>query len=256
MAETFTIDKNIDKWHIVVWSSCLQLMADRVNIFVWDISASFNIDTGRPNGRPVLGFGHPVHLFLGTGRPESLFHTVKISNKQQIYTTRFMNSLSTSVVLIFIIHAHISYFSSGCTILWWGDRTLRKWNPPHSWNPIFKWYCSAISLVEDLSAWNHFRQTGLVICCTITSQYWTWTCSLLPYYIGGSKTVLLLERGNKQSDVHCPKQLWNNFLRPTAISSQTFGEEKSENQSARWRTLQKSGLCQEILFHRLLCQKF
>ena len=26
-------------------------------------SASFNIDTGRPNGRPVLGFGHPVHLF-------------------------------------------------------------------------------------------------------------------------------------------------------------------------------------------------
>ena len=43
------------------------------------------------------------------------------------------------------------------------------------------------------------------------------------------------------------------FLRPTAISSQTFGEEKSENDSARWRTLQKSGLCQEIVFHRLLC---
>ena len=26
-------------------------------------TASFNIDTGRPFGRPVLGFGHPVHLF-------------------------------------------------------------------------------------------------------------------------------------------------------------------------------------------------
>ena len=32
-------------------------------------SASFNIDTGRPFGRPVLGFGRPVYLSLGTGRP-------------------------------------------------------------------------------------------------------------------------------------------------------------------------------------------
>ena len=180
MAETFTIDKNIDKWHIVVWSSCLQLMADRVNIFVWDISASFNIDTGRPNGRPVLGFGHPVHLFLGTGRPESLFHTVKISNKQQICTIRFMNSLTTSVVLIFIIieHAHISYFSSGCTILWWGDRTLRKWNPPHSWNPIFKWYCSAIYHLLKIS-----------VPGTIFGKLFSSFAALLPHSIGPEHAV-------------------------------------------------------------------
>ena len=41
------------------------------------------------------------------------------------------------------------WISSGCTILWWGDRTLRKWNPPHSWNPIFK----CMVLLSYITCW-------------------------------------------------------------------------------------------------------